>query len=85
MASNSACDLQLIPPDLVRYPLRVRRLLLELSQAQVADQATLHRSEISRIERGKRPVSKRKLGLLAKALCWSESQLSRALEVSADA
>ena len=48
--------------------LREKRTALGLSQERFADQAKLDRTYISGIERGKRNVSLRNIGAIAKAL-----------------
>lgn len=65
------------PDILLRFgeALRARRLALGLSQEELADRCGLDRTYISGIERGRRNVSLRNLGLIAKALDVTVSQL----------
>lgn len=53
--------------------LRARREELELSQAALARQARVHRSDVSEYEAGKRAPSKSALGRLARALALPDT------------
>ena len=63
---------------LVRFGIRVRKLRNEagLSQEAFADRCGLDRTYMSGIERGKRNVALRNIGVIADALGISVSQLT---------
>jgi len=61
---------------------RERRNELNISQEDFAEQAGLHRTYISDLERGKRNVSIENVEKLAKALNLSISDLMKRVEVS---
>jgi transcriptional regulator with XRE-family HTH domain len=59
---------------------RVRRNELGISQEEFAEQAGLHRTYVSDLERGKRNVSLENVEKLAKALLLSISDLMKRVE-----
>lgn len=67
----------------VRFGLAVRKRRNELgiSQEDFAEQADLHRTYVSDLERGKRNVSLENIEKLAKALKLSISDLMKGVEI----
>ena len=60
--------------------LKAFRLQAELSQEQLADRASLHRTYIGSVERGERNVSLENIVAIARALGIAPSQLLQDLE-----